>query len=330
MEHPADTVAAPRAPGLVLAALVIGLGAYGASFWVLRDVGPPPEAFPPAAQIIRDGYQPGDAILLVPFYATRAREHLGDLQPVAPRDPLREDLRAHGRVWLFGLFGEAERLTPELEQAGLVREQAWDPSPGIRVERWRVDTTWGVAYDFVANLQKARVVHEHSDGLREPCAAWTDLNGQGGPGGRWTCPHDGEWFYVAPEWHRMGDHPRWCFWAHPPSDGRLLIQFPGVPLSGHLVGHAGHTLNSSKHAHERVDLDVIVGDDRPQRYPIGLAELWRPFMLATSTTGTATVTFAVSTPNAGANHFCFSAQMRTAPWTPADGSDGVQHWRLPR
>lgn len=331
MDVPADTAGTARARGLVLAALTIALGAYGAGFWLLRDVGPPPEAFPPAAQIIRDGFRPGELIVLVPYYATRAREQLGDLLPVAPLDPLREDLRAVPRVWLFGLFGEAQRLGPELTRAGLVLERAWDPSPGVRVEVWRVDRSWQRTYDFRDSIAKARVVHEHGDGTREPCAAWSDNNGQGGPGGRWTCPHDGEWFYVSPEWHRMGDQPRWCLWAHPPSDGRLLVQFPGVPLSGHLVGRAGHTLNSSKYAHERVDLDVIIGDDRPQRFPIGLDETWRPFMVATPTTGTATITFAVSSPNAGANHFCFTAEMRAAPWEEAGKPASADpQWRAPR
>lgn len=332
METSADTRSpVARAQGLVVAALIAATGAYGLGFWILRDVGPPPEAFPAAARVVREGYAPGDLILLVPFYATRAREHLGDLQPVAPREPLREDLRGHGRVWLFGLFGEAERLAPALAAAGLVPDGAWDPAPGIHVARWRVEPSWRTTYDFTAQLADAKVVHEHSDGTREACAAWSATNGQGGPGGKWTCPHDGEWFYVAPEWHRMGDHPRWCFWAHPPSDGRLLIQFPRVPLAGHVVGRGGHTLNSSVYARERVDLDVIVGDARPQRFGFALTDHWRPFILDTPSTGTATVTFAVSSPDAGANHFCFTASVRAAPWEARGRPvSTTPRWRLPR
>jgi len=320
-----------RAAGLLLAALAVLTGGYGAGFWVLNDPGPPASAFIPAARVVREGWQEGDLIVLVPFYATRARELLGDLEPVAPRDPLAEDFRAHRRVWIFGLFGEAEALRPSLDAAGLALEYSFDPAPGITVDLWRVESPWTVAYDFRTSLKKARVFHEHADGRIEKCETWTDADGQGGTGGRWACPHDAEWFYVSSEWHRMGDHPRRCLWAHPPSEGRLVIQYPGVPLTAHLAGHGGHTLNSSLYARERIDLDVAIGDAAPQRFAIGLKEYWRPFALKTAVSGatTATVTFAVSSPDAGANHFCFTAQMREAPLDPEPAPEGVLRlWRL--
>jgi hypothetical protein len=46
------------------------------------------------------------------------------------------------------------------------------------------------------------------------------------------------------------------------------------------------------------------------RFPLGLDENWRPIALLTPQTGTATVSFGVSTPDAGTNHFCFDADMR--------------------
>ncbi len=311
-----SAIPSPRPLGVLFALAAALSGLYGTVFWLTHDEGPPAEAFPPAARLIRDGYQSGDLILLVPFYATRARELLGDLHPVAPRDPTTEDFRGHRRVWVFGLFGRGIELRERLGAAGLVLEASEAPAPGITVDRYQVAAPWEVRYDFTAHLKEARVYHEYPEGRREPCATWTEKNGQGGLYGRWACPHDAEWFYVAPEWHFMGDHQRLCLWAHPPSQGRLVVSYPNVPLTGHLYGHAGHTLNSSVFARERIDFDVRIGDAVDQRFPIRLEETWQPIALSTPTTGTATVSFAVSSPDAGANHFCFALDLRAPPGAP--------------
>ncbi|MFO0726557.1 MAG: hypothetical protein U1E65_22415 [Myxococcota bacterium] len=308
-----SAIPSPKPLGLFFALAATLSGAFGTVFWLRHDGGPPAEVFPEAAAVIRKGYQPGDLILMTPFYATRAREQLGDLNPVAPRNPVAEDFRAYRRVWVFGLFGEGRKLRPGFLGAGLSLEEEAEPVPGITVDRYRVSLPWEVRYDFAQHLKEASVTHEYPDGKREPCATWTDKNGQGGPFGRWACPHDAEWFYVAPEWHYMGDHQRLCVWAHPPSQGRLVVRFPNVPMTGHLYGHAGHTLNSSIYARERIDFDVRVGEAVDQRFEVRLEETWRTIALRTPETGTATVSFAVSTPDAGANHFCFALDMRAPP-----------------
>lgn len=299
-----------RAVGAVCALAVLGSGSYGAIFWLARDTGPPPERFVDAARVIREGHREGDLIFLVPFYATRAREHLGDLHPLAVRDPLSEDLATHPRVWVFGLFGEGRRVGGELLKAGFTREVESEPVPGITVDRFRTNASMVARYSFLEHIRSARVHHE-KDGTRTPCASWSETNGQGGPLGRWVCPYDSEWFYVAPEWHRMGEHLRLCLWAHPPNQGRLVISFPNVPLTGQLYGRAGHTLNASLHARAPIYFDVEIGD-HAQRFTFDLLDHDRPFILSTRGTGTATVSFAVSTPDAGANHFCFDAEMRAS------------------
>lgn len=309
---PAGRPGAPRALAVLALAGALASGLFGAGFWLTHDAGPPAGAFPAAAEAVRARFEAGDLILLVPFYATRAREHLGDLHPVAPLDPLAEDLEVHPRVFVFGLFGEAERLRPRLVQAGLTLAETVAPSPGIVIDVWKNEATVPVAFDFVEHLPRARVWHE-KDGTRAPCSEWSPQNGQGRAMGRWICPYDKEWFYVAPEWHRMGDHLRLCLWAHPPNQGRLVISFPDVPLGGRLVGRGGHTLNASVHAREAIFLDVQVGEALPQRFRFELTDHWRPFQLSAAGSGSSTVTFAVSSPDAGANHFCFAADLRGAP-----------------
>jgi len=306
---PPSSAATPLA---LLAALgLLATGVYGAGFWLSHDPGPSAEQVALAAQALRSQHQPGDLIILQPAYATRAREYLGDLHPVAVQDPLQEDFDAHPRVWVFGLFDKAEAIRPRMKASGLQLLHSSAPAPGITMDLWSTGTQAEPSYDFLAHLASAKVWHEKGS-ERIPCDKWTTKNGQGGKLGRWACPYDKDWFYVAPEWHRMGDHLRLCLWAHPPNDGRLVIQFANVPLRGRIFGHAGHTLNASLNARAPIDLDVSVGKSPSQRLIIDLADTWRPFSLSTATTTTATVTFAVSSSDAGVNHFCFAADVREA------------------
>lgn len=294
--------------GLALV-LLLGFGLYGTGFWLFRDRGPPVQAFERSTLHLRGAHQPNDLILLVPAYSTRAREYLGDLHPVASSRPLAEDLRRFSRTWVFGLFGEGEALRADFAAAGhrLLESQVFD---GITVDLYQNAVTQPVVFDFAREIARARVFHQYSDGRLEPCDRFSQRTRQGGAAGMWTCPHDGDWFYVAPEWHRMGDTMRFCLWAHPPTNGRLLVRYAGVPLPAELHGFAGHTLNGSLYGRERIDLDVEVDRVGVQRFVFPRSEFWRPFALDLPGTGTTTVSFAISTPDAGSNHFCFTADLR--------------------
>jgi hypothetical protein len=299
-------------PAILSALSLVALaatGLYGTGFWVLRDRGPSPEEIERASLALRKEHQPGDLIFIVPRFATRPREWLGDLHPLTVRDPLLEDFAVHPRAWVFGLFEEAEALRARMQAAGHTLEKTLSVAPGITIDLYRTFADSETTYVFRDRLQFARVHHEKND-TNSACAEWLKQNGQGADAGRWSCPYDKEWFYVAPEWHRMGEQPRPCLWAHPPTQGRLVIEYPGVPMTGLLFGRAGHTLNSRHYAHAPIFLDVTVGNSAPQRFVFELEEHFRPFLVKTATTGTATVTFAVSTPDAGANHFCFDVEMR--------------------
>jgi hypothetical protein len=315
-EVPLSAAASSRGFSLLTVAVTIVSGAYGASFWLDRPEGPTDAAYADAGRAIRARYAPGDRVILAPAYATRLLEAVGDLDVVAPRAPLAEDLRAYRHVIVAGLTDAVDTLGPALEASGLERLERGVYGPALVVARYRVRRPWSVAFDARAALPKARVWYETPDGRVERCGEWSATNGQGGALGRWLCPRDRDWFYVAPEYHRMGDQLRLCLWAHPPSGGRLVVAFGDVPMTGHLYGHAGHTLNGSVYARERVDLDVAIGDGAPQRFAFALDEHWRPFALATPTTGTATVSFAVSSPDPGANHFCFVADTRAPALGP--------------
>jgi hypothetical protein len=292
-------------------AVTLGSGLYGTGFWLTRDSGPTRLQHEKACSALRTDFVDKDLIILVPHYATMAREFLGDLHPVATRRPLNLDWSAHRRVWVYGLFGSAGELRPEIEAAGHRHQKRLVDEDGITVDLYEVHEPATIVFSFRDQLKKARVYHEIKPGQIERCDKWMDKNGQGGADyGRWSCKKDAEWFYVSPEWHRMGDHLELCLWAHPPNMGRLVIEYPSVPMTGQLLGVAGHTLNGSLHARAAIDLTVSVSGQASQSFGFDLNEHYRRFALTTPVTGTATVSFAVSTPDAGANHFCFTAEMR--------------------
>ena len=291
--------------------LTVVSGLYGTAFWVGRDRGPSRSQHELACTKLRDEFKAKDMIILAPHYATLAREFLGDLHPVATREPLNLDWKIHPRVWVYGLFSYGDKLREEIEAAGHVLLKRVYEQDGITIDLYEVVSPHQTIYSFRDELKKARVYHELKPGQTEACDKWSDKNGQGGQGyGRWSCKKDADWFYVAPEWHRMGDHLELCLWAHPPNSGRLIVEYPSVPMTGKLIGFAGHTLNGSMHARAPIELSVSVSGQESQTYSFELNEYYRRFALKTPNTGTATVSFAISTVDAGANHFCFTAEMR--------------------
>lgn len=302
---------------MVALLLALGLAGYGGLFFALSPSGPGAEAVCSAAALIRSEHRSGDHILLLPAYATRARELLGDLQPVAPKDPLREDFEPHPRVWVLGMFGAAESVRPVLETVGL-RPAGGTTVDGVAVARFDNPAPARVRADLSRQLESATVELRLPGGRSLACDRRRSRSGQGGRTVRWECPRDSEWQYVAAEWHRMGDHLRRCLWAHPPNQGELWIHFPRVPLDGQLVGRGGHTLHSSRHARAPVQLAVAV-DDWSETHAFELEDTWRSFRhdlrLLGRGTDTATVSFGVWSSDPGVNHFCFTADVREASAT---------------
>lgn len=305
--------------GRALAVVVaLGLSVWGALFWLLRDRGPGAEAICRAAAEIRDAYRPGDHILLLPAHATRAREYLGDLQPVAPLRPAAEDFAAHPRTWVLGLFGAAAKAAPALRAAGLEPVEQRDVD-GVAVELYRAPAPATVVDDLVGRVDRATVELRLPDGRALPCDRRRPRTGQGGRSVSLVCPRDSDWQYVAAEWHRMGDHPRRCLWAHPPNEGELWIHFPDVPLRGELHIRGGHTLHSRSQARAPVELTVAI-DGWVERHAFALEDTWRPIRQDLEAldleADTATVSFGVWSSDPGVNHFCFAPDVRRPGGTP--------------
>ncbi|MEO1232847.1 MAG: hypothetical protein AAFZ18_28520 [Myxococcota bacterium] len=303
---------APSKVATLAVVVSVAMGFQGVGFWLLRDRGPEAAILSEAAQRLRERYRPGDALFILPAYATQIREELGDLGPLAARDPLLEDLESWDRAWVISSFGAEERARTRFEAAGHIHVERV-AFPGLVVDLFsiggpRADIEWQAA----GAVRELEVAHVYPDGRRIACERWVEGAKPGGPGGRWVCPHDSDWLYVGLEWHRMGERPRRCLWAHPPREGRLELRFPEVPPGTVLAGAGGHTLNASRRAQAPVFLDARFGEQATQRFVFELEDTWRPFrMIVPTSTSPRALVLSVSSPNNGANHFCFDATVRS-------------------
>lgn len=300
------------------------LAAGALAFVLLQPSGPSPSQFEAPARHLRAQVQPQEVVFLLPAPATRAREWLGDLDVRAVRRPWLEDLENRHGVWIWALFGQGEEARRRLLELGAEEVERTQFEGPVDLIHLRLPRPRPVLYDFVDRLDRSSVQLRTPTGTT-PCRRRSARLAGTAP--RLQCPGEGDWLYVAPEWHRMGERPRRCLWAHPPSQGELEILYPGVPLNGALAGRGGHTLYSSRRARAPVDLTVRVETATVAHGPVrftsttfrfDVEHTWRPFRLnleplMAAGTSTGTVSFSVSTSNAGANHFCFAAEVRGAP-----------------
>jgi len=254
-----------------------------------------------AAAHIRARWAEGDLVDANPFWATRVREHLGDLPLEALRDVGREDLTRYRRVWLFSLFGteESDRVRRAMEgSARLVEERRFGR---IDVRLYAVRTPAPVLYDFRERLADARVWLQRAD-ERNECAA--------GRQGVWRCSA-AEWNYVGPEIFEMAGEPRRVIWAHPVSGAVLTIDFDRVPLGRGLTFGAGFTPSALGRG-APVELTVEV-DQRPlaRRFFDASAEFSEE-RIDTQALGAGLhrVTFKIATTDDRLRHFCFRAEAR--------------------
>jgi hypothetical protein len=293
-----------RLTPVLATALALAAGLYGTLFFALQDPGPSPEVIARHADRLRAASRAHDPIHLLPFYATRAREFLGDRPVFAVRDPVRQDLELAERVWLFGLFDAAEPVRQRLETAEWRVSEAWSED-GVEVVGLVNPEPWQRKDDLTQRFATATVTHVLPLGAREDCPYRA-------PRRRFACRRNPDWFYVAPEYHHMGDHPQRCWWAHPPQEGALEIRFDGVRTDGVLVGRGGHTLYSSRHARAPVHLAIAIDGLGQVDLDFALEETWAEFRVPLQSVDTATtsVTFAVWSDDPGANHFCFIADVR--------------------
>lgn len=288
----------PSVPASILAC---GLGLYGGAFFLLQPAAPVPEVVEAAAREVLQGAKADDLVVLLPGYARGPRRWLGHLQTVTPSRPEVEDYERADTVWLFAQFGAGRPIQAGLHAQGWSAETIWKEG-GVEVTKLRNPTPWRRTWVLEEVLDEARLEHLFK-GAPEICK-------RRDPGPKLGCRRESAWLYVAPEWHWMGDQLRRCLWAHPPGQGALRLTVGSLPRAGVLRLQGGHTLQSRNRARAPVMVDVQFEGGGGGRLTFELEDMWRPFRLPVPATSTGTVSFTIWSPDAGANHFCFTADVR--------------------
>jgi hypothetical protein len=222
----------PPAPRLAAIAFACGAGIVGASALVSQARLPgrlpsPRDWEAVRALVARDG-QPGDAVVLSPPWAERAREVLPSTAPVLARARWSgEDLLGVRRVWLLSMpRAPGFSWDPELD----LLERASRSAPAETVGAFEV-ALLDLAYPTLPlAFLPDRLAGGHVTLGDLPCAAE--------PTGGFRCDAPAE-ARVARDVREVAGAPRPCLVATFPSGAPLAIGFPPVRIGRVVRGHAG-------------------------------------------------------------------------------------------
>ncbi|MBU8899245.1 hypothetical protein KRR26_26875 [Corallococcus sp. M34] len=194
------------------------------------------------AERLRAEARPGDAVLLFPWWAERARLYLPPEIPIygwLASD--KADLSAHPRIWVLGQPELPRSDVSAFDAAFLPGRKAAGPATHAGTltlglyENGRYRPRRWVASESFA---RARVYLEQQDGSRRECPF---------DGRAHRCPGP-PYLYVAPEWHEILYEPRHCLWMHAPGGPqRLVAEFDDVPgglglrLEGGIIFEFAHS-----------------------------------------------------------------------------------------
>jgi hypothetical protein len=252
------------AEGALLAAVAVGCLAF--QLW-LPTTHVAEADYAAVAQVLEREAQPGDALLLAPWWTERARHFVPARVPVVGyQGSDADDLEASPRVWVLA--------EPDLPRAGLDRFQAAF-GPG-RTEVGQERRFGPLSLRLFANgrhrpiafssedLPSAQVYLEQPDGARVPCP-WD--------GRAARCPTNQT---VALEWHEVRFRPLHCLRLDAPGGpARLVVEFPRGPAASGvkvLAGYPGELATRTDATDSTVGLEVD-GVVTPLPVPRGVERL---------------------------------------------------------
>ncbi len=301
---PAPLTALRRAEAL----LAVGAALFALLFWLrLPSQLPSPSDWESASSDLASRARDGDAVLLDPHWAERARLFVKGV-PVLNlgRSPAREDLQGYRRILLLSL--------PDLPRSDL-------PATVRQLEGWRFRPVEGPvrhgalavtvlenqaverpSFDFTGEVAQAKVYIRRPDGSEELCPL---VNG------RHPCPRAG-WINVGAELKEIALKPVRCLWAHPAGREPLVVEYPEAPLGSELrvMGGIVGQIAFRTEQFAPVLLEVKI-DGRPVaqlEFPPGAPGERRRAIDTRALAGTRHfVQFEVTAADPGMRHFCFDA-----------------------
>jgi hypothetical protein len=269
-----------------------------------------------AAEVVREGFEEGDAITVAPRWADPLlRQHLGDL--IDPAMAGRSDLEGYRRLWTLSIRGHRPVDAPPVDAAVDVLVGR------VRVLRWPLPAPT-VLYDFVEHVADARVEWVEG-GEARPCH-W-DARGrpQGGglgagpltPGQLHRCDPRRPWLWVGATTQDTLDlEPRRCLWQHPPGPEPLRATFTDVPLGDRVVLYGGIYYEHERHEeHGPVSAEVFVDGASLGALTREDGDGWVRFEASTRlpgrTSDRGTVVVEVTAPDPNLRTFCWAGSTRT-------------------
>lgn len=179
-----------------------------------------------AATVIDQEAQPGDVVLLAPWWLEHARTYLPERLPVVGYfGSEHDDLRLHRRIWVvsspslpkFSWSAFLDAFGPRRTEQG--QERSFGP---LSVRLYSNGRARPVLFSANASLASARVYLEGPGG-QQPC----QFNGRS-----WRC---GNGFEVAEALHELHFEPHRCVRFFPPGGAaKLVAEFADVPAASAL------------------------------------------------------------------------------------------------
>lgn len=213
--------------------LAVALWALGFQLW-LPSTHVAEADYQAVAQVLAAEAQPGDVVLLHPWWTERARLFVPEGLPVVGHlfsDG--DDLVQHPRVWVLDQprlprNGEGSfwaRFLPSRTEVGSERRFG-----NLSLRLFTNGRSRPLVFSAKALLPQLHVYLENPDGSRQECP-WT--------GNAHRCPNGK---YVAAEWHEVHFEPRPCLrFDAPGGPTRLVVELPPVPAADEVVLHTGYT-----------------------------------------------------------------------------------------
>ncbi len=186
------------------------------------------------ARVLAAEAQPGDAVLLAPWWTERARIYVPpNLDVVGYQGSELDDLELHPRVWVLSEPrlpraddpGFYEKFAPSRTAVGQLRAFG-----NLRLQLFTNGRYRPITFSANQLLPQSQVYLESPDGQRQGCQ-W---DGQRS----WRCPNS----QVLVEWREIVFAPHHCirFWP-PGGPSKLVLELPPVPASASLGLRAGLT-----------------------------------------------------------------------------------------
>ncbi|MGC8926405.1 MAG: hypothetical protein ACP5QK_00620 [Myxococcota bacterium] len=242
-----------------------------------------------------------DVVILQPFWAERAREYIGELNLINPRDITKEDLSIYENIYVFSVFGYGKKSDGFLRgKFNFISKKDFGK---LELYTYKNPEPAVIKYSFLKNLRDAKIRILKGNEIKE-CKDFKDE--------KWRCGGP-DWQYIGREILDIDGTGRECIWSHPITNSIIEINFEDITFGDKIAGFSGLTDEAVRYVEgSPVFLSILI-DDKEMLYHTNPNKIGaHRFDIDTKRfkDGPHKITFRVSTHLDGVRHFCFYADTR--------------------